>query len=239
MPNDPKLWPPGPLKVTRNRALPMAMCVTPSPSPSIETKRSILSFNVSLKRRFTPRRSPSPSSPTVATKVIVPGVDDAGLVQRSRDGKQIGEPAAIVADAGTAKHVAVSSNFDVGAARKHRVEVRAHDDVRPRIRARALGDDVAFGVDADVLQAGFAQHPGVQLRALRFLKRRRLDLADPDLIVDGPHLVGSGELDSRANRRRLKEHRTQIGRALLCGGEVDNPATPRRAAIWIEAVRCM
>ena len=56
----------------------------------------------------------------------------AGLVQRSRDREQIGEPAAIVADAGTAKHVAVPSNLDVGAARKHGVEVRAHDDVRAR-----------------------------------------------------------------------------------------------------------
>ena len=64
----------GPLNVTRNRALPIAMCVMPRPSPSIETNRSILSFNVSLNSRLTPRRSPSPSSPTVPTNVIVPGV---------------------------------------------------------------------------------------------------------------------------------------------------------------------
>ena len=77
----------------------------------------------------------------------------AGFVQRPRDGKKIGKPAAIVADAGSAKHIAVPSNFDVGAARKHRIEVRADDDVRPGVRARPLADDVAFGVDADVLQA--------------------------------------------------------------------------------------
>ena len=60
---------------------------------------------------------------------------------------------------------------------------------------------------------------GVQLRALRFLKRRRLDLADPDLILDGPHLVGLREIDGGADRRCLKERRTQVGRALLCGGD--------------------
>ena len=78
-PNDPKLWPPGPLKVTRKRALPIAMCDRLNPWPSMETNRSILPFSVSLKRRLTPRRSPRPSSPTVPTNVTVPGVATLAL----------------------------------------------------------------------------------------------------------------------------------------------------------------
>ena len=78
-----------------------------------------------------------------------------GFVQRPCDRKQIGKASAIVADAWPAKDVPVPPYLDVGAARKHGVEVRADDDVRPRVGARPLANDVALGVDADVLQPGF------------------------------------------------------------------------------------
>ena len=51
-------------------------------------------------------------------------------------------------------------------------------------RSRPLADDVALGVDPDVLEARVAEHLRVQLRALRLLERRRFDLADSDLIGD-------------------------------------------------------
>ena len=202
------------------------MWVMPSPSPSIDTNRSILSFSVSLNSRFTPRRSPSPSSPTVPTNVIVPGVVTPVFPQRPGDGQQIGKPAAIVADTGPTQHVALAADFDVGAGRKYGVEVRAHDEIRTRARARPLADDIALGIDADVPEADLAEHLGVQLRAFRFLERWRLDFADPDLIGDGLQLVGAREVDSGPDCRCLKENGAKIGRTLLCGHD----GLPRAAA---------
>ena len=148
----------------------------------------------------------------------MPGVETPALFSALRDSQHVGQPAAIVADTGPAKHVSFPADFDVGAARKHGVEVRAHDDVGPRVHAWALADDIPLGIEAHVREPHFTEHRGIQLRALRFLKRRRLDLADPDLIVDSPHLVRFCELDCGADRRHLKEHRAQLGRALLrCG----------------------
>ena len=217
-PNDPKLWPPGPLKVTRKRALPMAMCDTLKPltvdrheaiDPALQRLVEEALDAAQIAKAFFADRSDEGHRA---------GSRDTRLVHRPGHGQHVGEPAAIVADAGAAKHVPLASNFDVGAARKHRIEVRAHDDVGPGVGARPLADDVALGVGAHVPEADVAEHRGVQLRALGFLKRRGLDFADPDLIVDGPHLIRFRELDCRADRRRLKKNGTQLGRALLrCG----------------------
>ena len=141
----------------------------------------------------------------------------AGFVQRPRHGDQIGEPATIVANTRTAQHISLAANADVGAFRKHGVEMGAHDEVRPRAGAGPLADDVPLGVNANVFQPGFPKHRRVELCALCFLKRRRFNLADPDLIVDRLHLVRPCELDCRSHRRLLKEKGAQIGRALLRG----------------------
>jgi hypothetical protein len=98
--------------------------------------------------------------------------------------------------------------------------VRADDDVRAGARAGPLANDVAFGVGADVLQSGLAQHRGVQLRALRFLEWRRFHFTDANLIVYRPQLVGFREVDSRPNRGCLKQRRSEVGRALLSMGGV-------------------
>ena len=51
-----------------------------------------------------PRRSPSPSSPTLATNVTVPGVRTFAWFIDADDGDEHGEPAAVVADARPVEH---------------------------------------------------------------------------------------------------------------------------------------
>ena len=101
------------------------MFVMPRPVPSIETKRSICPFRPSLNRYFTPRRSPRPSSPTLPTKVIVPGVLMPSFIIVPRDREHHGEAAAVVADARAAQDRAFALHLDVGAFREHGVEMRA------------------------------------------------------------------------------------------------------------------
>ena len=113
---------------------------------------------------------------------------DLRLVHRAHDREQHGETAAVVADAGTAQDVAFALDLDVGAFGKHGVEVRGEHEARPRLRAGPIAEHVAFLVDAHVLQAELAEHLRVDLGALRFLERRRLDLAQPNLILDGLRL---------------------------------------------------
>ena len=84
--------------------------------------------------------------------------------------------------------------------------------------AGPLADDVAFGVDPHVLEPGIAQHLRVHLRAPRLLKRRRLDLAQTDLIFDDLQLGRARRVESRPDRRLLDQHGAEFGRALLGSG---------------------
>ena len=68
-------WPPGPDTVTRRRTLPSARVTTadePPPSSAIAPEMRSR-YGPRRKRCLMPRRSPSPSSPTFATKRIVAG----------------------------------------------------------------------------------------------------------------------------------------------------------------------
>ena len=142
------------------------MCVMPRPVPSIETNRSIWPFMPSFNRYFTPRRSPSPSSPTVPTNVIDPGVWIFAWFMARITGEHHREAAAIVANARTAKDGAFALHLHVGALGKDGVEVRGEHESRARLPARAIAEHVADFVDAHVLQAGLAKHPRVDLGAL-------------------------------------------------------------------------
>ncbi len=171
------------------------MCVMPSPVPSIETKRSICPFMPSLKRYFTPRRSPSPSSPTVPTNVMLPGVcslawfiacTTASSTASPRQSSPMPGPRSMVPSRFT--RTSVPSGNTVSRCAVNTSRGRG-------CSARTIAEHVAFLVDADVLQAGLAKHPRVDLGALRFLERRRLDLAQPHLVFDRLRLGGANHVD--------------------------------------------
>ena len=78
--------------------------------------------------------------------------------------------------------------------------MRGEDQVRTRLRARPIAEHVAFLVDAHVLQAELAEHLCVDFGALRFLERRRLNLAKPDLILDRLRLARLDRFDRSFDR---------------------------------------
>ena len=206
------------------------MCVMPRPVPSTETKRSIRPFRPSLKRYFTPRRSPRPSSPTLPTKVIgARRLDVAGL-ERAHHRQHHRQPAAVVADAGAANHRALLRDLDVGALGEHGVEVRGEHEVRPRRRARALAEHVADLVDAHVLQPELAELARVELGARRLLERRRLDLADLHLLGQRAGLVGARGGERRLHRGVLQQPGAEIGGRLLGGRGGDEDQRAARTA---------
>ena len=88
---------------------------------------------------------------------------------------------------GRAQHRAFAFDGDVGAFGKDGVEVRAEDrrcGPRLALRAALLAEHVALLVDAHVREPALLEHLRVELRALGFLERRRLHLAEPNLILE-------------------------------------------------------
>ena len=109
---------------------------------------------MSLNSSLTPRRSPSPSSPTLATKVIVPGIVHVRFLHRAHDRDQHRQAAAVVADPGSAQDRAVALDLHVRCLRETRVSrCAATTTMRVRRGAAILAEHVADLVDAHVLQA--------------------------------------------------------------------------------------
>ena len=106
---------------------------------------------------------------------------DVRLVQRANHGEHDREAAAIVADAGAFHDVAFASDFDVGAFRENRVEVRAEDQVGMRGLAGTDADDVAGLIDANIVQTEFLEEPLEFAAADLLFERRRGNLAEPRL----------------------------------------------------------
>ena len=80
------------------------------------------------------------------------------------------------------------------------------------LRAALLAEHVALLVDADVGQARLLEHLRVQRRALGFLEWRRLDFAQPNLIVDRLRLGGADAIDGRFDRPRPAANARRAGR---------------------------
>jgi hypothetical protein len=134
--------------------------------------------------------------------------------QRADHAQHDGESATVVADAGAAEHRPFAGDLDVRLLRKHRIEVRAEDEVGPRRRAGPLAEHVAHLVHAHVLQAKRAERVGVGLATRGFLERRRRDLAQPDLVLDRLRFVVTRRLDRGFDRGVLQEPGTYV-RSLL------------------------
>ena len=115
---------------------------------------------------FIPRRSPSPSSPTLATKVTVPGVCTSAVLHRARDRDEHGEATAVVANARPLS-VPPSRDLHVGAFGKHRVEVRGDHEAGPRRLARTVAEHVAGAIHANVLQSELSGTRAAAVRRAR------------------------------------------------------------------------
>ena len=89
---------------------------------------------------------------------------------------------------------------DVGALREHRVEVRRNHKLWPRQDTRAIAEDIARLVEADVGQAQLLEGGFHGLAAGGFLERRRRNFAEADLIGDDLRLVGPDAVKRRAGR---------------------------------------
>ena len=126
---------------------------------------------------------------------------DAGAVERAGHGQQDRQPPAVVPDAGPREDGPVALDPDVGAFREHRVEVRRHHKLWPRQHTRAIAEDVARLVDADVCEAQLLEGRFHRLRSRRLLERGRGDLAQADLIGDDLRLVVPDAVERRANGR--------------------------------------
>ena len=110
----------------------------------------------------------------------------------------------------------------------------ADDHIGTRLLPGMLTDDVPHCVDSHIARAGIAQHLRKQLRPFRFLKRRSLELAQFDLIVDRLRFYRLGKINGSADRRRLQQQRAEILGALLRAGrseagKQENTAAPQRA----------
>ena len=142
------------------------------------------------KRYFTPRRSPNPSSPTVAAKIT-------GRCVRTRAPSIVSASASIAASPRELSHDprsgqlrALARHADGGAFGEHRVEVCADQHGRLTRGAGSRRDHVADGIDAYVVQTERLE-PLRHLGAARVLRAGgRGDLGQRDLRVDDPVVVG-------------------------------------------------
>ena len=96
---------------------------------------------------------PLPFLADVADEIDRAGGLDVRALKGADDGEHDGEPAAVVADAGTGERRPIALDLDVRALREDGVEVSLDEHCRSAARAAPLGDDVADAVDADVRQA--------------------------------------------------------------------------------------
>ena len=144
-------------------------------------------------RNLTPRRSPSPSSPTLPTNRHVARRLKFRRLHRAHDGQHQGQPAGVVANPRRREPRAVALDLDVGALGEHRVQMRDNRHHGARAAALAHAHRVAFGVHLDVREALLAQHLEVRLRARLLLERWRGNLVESDELLDEAVVVGLDE----------------------------------------------
>ena len=186
----------------------------PRPVPSIDTKRSMLALQALVEQVLHAAQVAEAFLADVADEGDGAGrLDVAGLRAPAPPPARTARPRQSSPMPGPRMHRAFLRGLDVGALGEHGVEVRGEHEVRPRRGARALAEHVADLVDAHVLQAELAELAGVELGALRLLERRRLDLADLDLLGQGAGLVGPGGGERGLDRGVLQQLRSPGRRA--------------------------
>jgi hypothetical protein len=121
------------------------------------------------------------------------------------DGQDHRQTAAVIANAWPAKNRSLTLDGDVRPFREDRVEMRAEHESRLRLRAALVPQHIALFVDPHVDESDIAKHLCVQLRAFGLFERRRLHLAQTNLVFDGLRLRRADRLDSGFDRRVLQQ----------------------------------
>ncbi len=179
MPRSDHGWPPGPRTVTRRRTDPtpavlIASSIWPSTATNAPTSRSSSSA-------LAPRRSPRPSSPTVAARTT--GRVSVRPSEVAREVEQRGHRDRVVPDPGRGEAAVALRERDLGPLGEDGVEVGGEDDrVRP-LRAARRRDDVAGLVDAR-RDPDLAEEEGDELRPRALGERRRGHRADAARVRD-------------------------------------------------------
>ena len=163
-----------------------------------------------------PRRSPSPSSPTSATNVMVPGVSTWPSFNARITASMTASPRQSSPMPGAFHDVALARDFDVGAFREDGVEVRGEHQIRPRGLAGPHADHVAGRVDAYVAQSEFLEQALQLLSADRFLEGRRGNLAEARLKLEGARLVALCGVHGGAHGGVVAQFRRRLTQAGPC-----------------------
>ena len=143
-----------------------------------------------------PRRSPSPSSPTLPAKRMSPGVVNFAASSVRTSARIEREPARVVADAGGRQPRALRASPSHRCPSGNTVSrwaLTSSSGPARRTGAAADAHHVAFGIHLDVGQADLAEHLQVDLRARLLLERRRRDFGQRDQLPHEAVLVGLDE----------------------------------------------
>ena len=203
MPKSDQLWPPGPVMRTSRRREASALVVTWSvPEPS----RTTAAFRL---RAIGVDESAHAAEIAFALFADVGDEKngaarlDSGFVNGAGDGDEAGEAGSVVGDAGRVQAVAVAADFNFGAWRENGVEMRGeHHDFFVG-GAGEFADDVAGFVDRDVEAAvGEDRFHGFSARG--FLKRRRGNFGDVDLLVVDPAEIAREPIEAPRGLRGIR-----------------------------------
>ena len=136
-----------------------------------------------------------------------------GGVHGADDGEHERQRPGVVAGTRRKHACAVPLDGDIGAFRKHRIEVSQHRQHRRASGAPTNAHDVAFGVGFDVGQLCRPQHLQIGRAPLLFLERRRRNLGERHQFLDKALVIRVEE------RLRIPERRTRDdGLDALLGG---------------------
>ena len=114
-----------------------------------------------------------------------------GGIHGAQPGQQHRERARVVADAGREQPRALTPHREVGAGRKHRVQMGRNADQPAVARTGTQAGHIALGVDPQVLQAVRLRHGEERLRAIRLLEgggghlRQRNDVRHRPVMLGG------------------------------------------------------
>src|SRR5262249_62365163 len=121
--------------------------------------------------------------------------------KRSRDREDDRESSAVVADAWSAQPTSITSDTDLSAFWKHRIEVRCNHNVWSDGDTRPVAEHVACAIEPDVRQARLLECGFHRCRSGALVKWRRGNLANTNLIAYQFRLVGFQRLEGSGDRR--------------------------------------
>ena len=150
--------PPGPRTITSKRRLPKASAtIVSAPAPSSTRLYAIASFHRGVEKMCRmPRRSPSPSSPTLPMNTN----GKAWRMRTDRNSEAIAQhrrhSRSVVGDARPVNAASLLANVEWSIGRKHRIDVRGERNIAPP-KPRMGAEDIADIVDANIVQPNLAK----------------------------------------------------------------------------------